>query len=136
MRTIALAAVAAAWIAGPALARPAAQAGEQELRQAADTLAKEYDHSYNAKNASGMAALYAPNGILVPPGRAPVEGRPAIAAYYQGRFDQGIGGHVTRITEVHPLGDGGLALGRFSIQAPGPNGPHEVHGNVIYVVEH
>ena len=36
--------------------------------QAAETLGKGYDDNYNAKNAAGMAALYASDGVLVSPG--------------------------------------------------------------------
>jgi hypothetical protein len=40
------------------------QAGEEDgsLRAAAVTLARQYDDNYNAKNASGMVALYANDG--------------------------------------------------------------------------
>ncbi len=136
MRATVMAVLFGIGLAGPVLAQPAAAVSRQELRQGADLIAKQYDEAYNAKSASAMAALYAPNGVLVPPGRPPVEGRQAIMVYYQGRFDHGIGGHVTRIDQVHPLGDGGFAVGRFSIQAPGPNGTRrEVHGNLVYVLE-
>jgi ketosteroid isomerase-like protein len=74
---------------------------------------------------------------LVPPGRPPVEGRPALTVYYQGRFDSGATGHVTRVNEVHVLGDGGFGIGQFSVTAPGPDGaPHEAHGNTVYIYEH
>jgi len=134
MRSLIIAALLALGLATPAVAQPAI---EQELRQAADMLAKGYDEAYNSKSASGMASLYAENGMLVAPGRAPVEGRQALTVYYQGRFDAGATGHATKINEVHALGSGGFGVGQFSVAAPGPNGTtREVHGNVVHVYEH
>ena len=138
MRRTAIAALFAFGLAAPSLAQQAAPAGAQDLRQAADMLGKEYDEAYNAKSASAMASLYTQDGTLIPPGRTPVQGRQALTVYYQGRFDSGVGGHVTRMVEVHPLGDGGFAIGQFSVTAPGPNGapPRELHGNTVYVLQH
>ena len=138
MRRTAIAALFLFGLAGPALAQTNAPAGEQELRQAADTLGKEYDEAYNSKSASAMASLYTENGTLIPPGKTPVAGRQALTIYYQGRFDSGVSGHLTRMVEVHPLGDGGFAIGQFSVTAPGPNGapPRELHGNTVYILQH
>lgn len=137
MRGSLIAALFATGLAGPAFSQQAAPASEQELRQAAEMLGSEYDKAYNSKSASAVASLYAPNGILVPPGRPPVEGRPALTVYYQGRFDSGATGHSTRINQVHAMGDGGFAVGQFSVTAPGPDGaPHELHGNSVYLLQH
>lgn len=138
MRRTAIAALFALGLAAPGFAQTNAPASEQELRQAADMLGKEYDQAYNSKSASAVASLYTENGTLVPPGRAPVQGRPALAVYYQGRFDAGATAHMTRMVEVHPTGDGGFAIGQFSVTAPGPSGapPRELHGNTVYILEH
>ena len=134
MRDLIIAAVLALGLTAPAVAEPAS---EQELRQAADTLAKGYDEAYNSKTASGMASLYTEDGTLVPPSRLPVQGRPALTVYYEGRFDAGATGHATKINEVHAVGDGGFGVGQFSVMAPGPNGTmHELHGNVVDIYEH
>jgi uncharacterized protein (TIGR02246 family) len=137
MRRTAIAALFVLGLTAPALAQQATPASEQELRQAAAMLGAEYDQSYNTKSASAMASLYTENGTLIPPGRAPVQGRQALTVYYQGRFDTGITGHATRMVEVHPLGDGGFAIGQFSVTVPGPNGapPRELHGNTVYILE-
>jgi uncharacterized protein (TIGR02246 family) len=122
---------------GPARGQPAAPAGAQDVRQAADQLAHEYDAAFNSQTSSAMASLYTPDGILVPPGRAPLKGRTAIMVYYQGRFDHGVKGHATRIDQAYPLGDGGFAVGQFRVEAPEPDGtPHELHGNLVYVLQH
>ena len=137
MRRSITAALFAIGLAVPPLAMAASPASEQELRQAATLLGTQYDEAYNSKSASAMASLYTENGTLVPPGRPPVEGRQALTVYYQGRFDSGATGHVTRVNEVHALGDGGFGIGQFSVTAPGPDGaPHEAHGNTVYIYEH
>lgn len=136
MQRYVAAAVFAIGLAGPAFAEPAAPASQQDLRQAADMLGKEYDEAYNSKSASAVASLYTPNGILVPPGRPPIEGRQALTVYYQGRFDSGAGGHLTKINQAYAFGEGGFALGQFSVTAPGSDGaPREVHGNTAYILE-
>jgi uncharacterized protein (TIGR02246 family) len=137
MRRPIMAALFAIGLAVPAFAMAAAPPSEQELRQAAASLGKGYDEAYNSKNASAMASLYTENGTLVPPGRAPVQGRQALTVYYQGRFDSGATGHMTQVNEVHVLGDGGFGIGQFSVTARGPDGaPRELHGNTVYVYEH
>jgi ketosteroid isomerase-like protein len=136
MRRPVTAALFAMSLVVPALAL-AASPSEDDLRQAAVQLGKEYDEAYNSKSASGMASLYTQNGTLVPPGRPPVEGRQAITVYYQGRFDAGATGHLTKIDEVHALGDGGFGIGEFTVTARGPDGaPHQFHGNTVYFYEH
>lgn len=137
MRRPITAALFAVGLAVPAFALAAPAPSEQELRQAAALLGKGYDEAYNSKSASGMASLYTENGTLMPPGRAPVQGRQALTVYYQGRFDSGATGHVTQVNEVHALGDGGFGIGQFTVTAPGPDGAlHEVHGNTVYIYEH
>lgn len=137
MRRTAMAALFAFGLTAPALAQPATQASPQELRQAAGMLGKEYDQAYNSKTSSAMAALYTHDGILVPPAHAPVEGRTALGVYYQGRFDHGVGHHTIHINQVEPIGEGGLALGRFQVEVRGPGGTmREVGGNLLFVMRH
>jgi uncharacterized protein (TIGR02246 family) len=109
---------------------------QQDLRQAADAIGQQYDQNYNSKNAAGMAALYTNDATFVPPG-AVVQGREALEKYYQGRFATGAGGHVTKITEVQPMGDGGYGVGQFAVSVPTPNGGRrELHGNLVVIYKH
>jgi len=121
---------------GAGMSARAAEVSQQELMQAAETLAKGYDDNYNAKNPAGMAALYANDGILVGPGGV-VRGRDALKPYYQTRFDAGAGDHVTKITEVHVQGDGGFGIGTFAVTVPTPDGGRrDIKGNLATVYQH
>ena len=113
-----------------------AEVGQQELMQAAETLGKGYDSNYNAKNAAGMAALYASDGVLVTPGPV-ISGADKLKTYYQSRFDAGAGDHVTKIAEVHVQGDGGFGIGQFSATVPTPDGGRrEIKGNLATIYQH
>jgi uncharacterized protein (TIGR02246 family) len=137
MRRILLAAALVAPVAiGAGTSAPAAEATQPELMQAAEMLGKGYDDNYNAKNAAGMAALYASDGVLVSPGPV-IRGTDNLKTYYQSRFDAGAGGHLTKIAEVHVQGDGGFGIGQFSATVPTPDGGRrEIKGNLATVYQH
>jgi uncharacterized protein (TIGR02246 family) len=121
---------------GAAIPASAAAITEAELMKAAASLAHDYDVNYNAKNADGMAGLYAPDAVLVSPGPV-VHGSAELKAYYQARFASGAKGHATKITEVHVLGDGGYGVGQFSVTVPDAAGHlQEARGNLATVYQH
>jgi uncharacterized protein (TIGR02246 family) len=137
MRRILLAAALVGPVAiGAGMPARAAEVTQQELMQAAETLGKGYDENYNAKNAAGMAELYASDGVLISPGPV-IHGRDNLKSYYQSRFEAGAGGHMTKIVEVHVQGDGGFGIGQFSATVPTPDGGRrEIKGNLATVYEH
>lgn len=111
----------------------AADLTEQDLMRAATELGRQYDANYNARNAAGMAGLYAPDGVFVSPGPV-VRGTAALRTYYQSRFALGATGHQTKIVEVHVQGDGGYGVGQFAVSVPAPGGAvREMHGNLAVV---
>jgi uncharacterized protein (TIGR02246 family) len=112
----------------------AAEVTETELMQAATDLSRQYDANYADKNAAAMAALYAPDGVLVSPSGSIIRGREALKAYYVKRFAAGARGHAIKVSEVHVQGDGGYGLAQFSVISPGADGaPHETHGAILAV---
>jgi uncharacterized protein (TIGR02246 family) len=112
----------------------AAEVTEPELMQAATSLARQYDANYAAKNPAGMAALYAPDGVLVAPSGSLVRGRQALTTYYANRFASGATGHATKVVEVHVQGNGGYGLAQFAVTVPGANGDvREEHGSIVAV---
>ena len=118
--------------AAPALA--GADVTESELMQAATELGRQYDANYNGKNPAGMAALYAPDGVLLSPSGSIVRGREALATYYADRFATGARGHAIKVVEVHVQGDGGYGIAQFSVSAPGANGGlREVDGRIVAI---
>ena len=132
MRRMLLAVMLTLAVTAGAAAR-AADMTEQDLLQAAIELGRQYDINYNAKNAAGMAGLYAPDGTFVSPGPV-VRGTAALQAYYQSRFDAGAAGHLTKIVEVHLQGEGGYGIGQFTVSVPGSsNGRREIRGNLAIV---
>jgi len=68
-------------------------------------------------DAAAVAQLYTPDALLLPPGRDPVEGRPAIAAYWQGAAE-GIGGATLDTVEVGDHGDEAYEVGRYTLADP------------------
>lgn len=120
--------------ATPALA---AEPAESDLMQAATELARQYDANYAAKDPAAMAALYAPDGVLVSPAGPIVRGRDALLAYYTRRFASGAHGHAIKVLEVHVQGEGGYGISQFSVTVPGPNGSfHEEHGSIVAIYRH
>ena len=135
LTTTALLAAVTVFVLGTAV-RPEAEEEEGSLRAAAATLARQYDDNYNAKNASGMAALYANDGALVTSGPV-IQGHDKLQQYYQSRFDGGATDHHMTVKEVQAQGDRGFGIGEVRVTAPfGPDAKvMPLHGNVVWVYE-
>jgi len=133
--TIALMAAVTVLVLGTPV-RLEAEEEEGSLHAAAVTLARQYDDNYNAKNASGMAALYANEGALVTSGPV-IQGHDKLQQYYQSRFDAGATDHHMTDKAVQTLGDGGFGIGEVRVTAPfGPDAKvTPLHGNVVWVYE-
>jgi uncharacterized protein (TIGR02246 family) len=115
---------------------PAHAAGvtEAELLQAATELGHQYDAHYAAKDAEGMASVYAADGELVSPAGPIVRGRAELVNYYRKRFASGARGHSIKVLEVHVLGDGGYGINQFSVTVPGADGSlHQERGTIVAV---
>jgi uncharacterized protein (TIGR02246 family) len=109
---------------------------EVELMQAAIELGRQYDANYANKNPAAMAALYAPEGLLVSPSGPIVRGREALRAYYTNRFASGARGHAIKVVEVHVQGNGGYGLIQFSVTVPTASGEsHEVRGSIVTIYQ-
>jgi uncharacterized protein (TIGR02246 family) len=127
--------LAAALTFAGAASAGAAEVTQDQLMQAATELGQQYDTNYNSKNASGMAGLYAPDGMLVSPGPV-IRGTAELEKYYKSRFDLGATGHQTKILEVHVQGEGGYGIGQFAVTVPMPDGSkRELHGNLATIYQ-
>jgi len=135
LTTTALLAAVTVFVLGTAV-RPEAEEEEGSLRAAAATLARQYDDNYNAKNASGMAALYANDGALVTSGPV-IQGHDKLQQYYQSRFDAGAADHHMTVKAVQMQGEGGFGIGEVRVTAPfGPDAKvTPLHGNVVWIYE-
>jgi ketosteroid isomerase-like protein len=72
--------VAALVLAMPLIAR--AQAGATDLRSEITRMDQAWQTAYNAKDAAGLAALYADDGQVMAPAHETASGRAAIQAYF------------------------------------------------------
>ena len=64
------------------------QESVKEAMIAADRIEASYVAAYNAEDGDGIAALFADDGMIAPPGLVSIE-QPSIAAYYNAQFESG-----------------------------------------------
>ena len=104
-------------------------AGGPDPHKAVDAFIATYLGAYNRKDAAGVAALYADDGLLVPPGPI-TTGRPNIEKAWRAVFDAGRTGLRYDIQQVEAQGDIVWSVGQFSVMSPEQGGVlKERHGN-------
>jgi len=106
----------------------AAQAGD--LKAQITKLDQAWQTAYNAKNAAGIAALYAEDAKLMAPGSATVPGRAAIQAFFA---EQVKGGGTNTLTTAEVLDGGTYAIAIGGYVATGPDGKHLDHGSYVTI---
>lgn len=116
--------VAALVLAMPLIAR--AQAGATDLRSEITRMDQAWQTAYNAKDAAGLAALYADDGQVMAPAHETASGRAAIQAYFADDLKAGAKNQLTT-KEVLDGGDYAIAIGSYV--ATGPDGKHLDHGS-------
>ena len=84
--------------------------------------------------AAGVAALYAEDGILVPPG-AMVAGRANIEKALQASFDAGRTGIRYDIKQIRPEGNIVLVVGQFTVKVPEGGSLQDRPGNFVNVYQ-
>lgn len=72
--------------------------------------------TFNSGNREGLAAVYASDAILYPPGSPPVAGREAITGAFGGMIDAGISGEIA-VEETEVSGPLGYQIGSFVLTA-------------------
>ena len=115
----------------------AAEHTQAEAEKAVTRIVENHINLYNAKNARGIAELFANDGVEVPLARI-VTGRDNIEKWFQSLFSHG-GGTDLRydIKQVQPIGDYVLAVGLFTVKEPPRDGGEvrEIHGSFVIVYE-
>jgi uncharacterized protein (TIGR02246 family) len=86
--------------------------------------------AFNAGNAANVAALYADDARLLPPGGETVEGMEAIEAFWQGFISEGSSVALEGV-ELYNLGDVALDIGAFTVTAA--DGSHADHGKYMVI---
>lgn len=118
----ALAAAAAAPLAAqaPARADTTPALPSIALPPALDRVLRDYERAWKAGDGAALAALFAEDGFILQPGRAPVRGRSAIRARYAGQA----GGDLRLRALAHAAADTvGYIIGAYSYgEAPGDVG--------------
>ncbi|MEX2527126.1 MAG: SgcJ/EcaC family oxidoreductase [Gemmatimonadota bacterium] len=104
-------------------AQEAVRTGNQDL---CDALAR--------GDAKGMAALYTPEGRLLPPGSDIVSGRDAIGTFWQGAMDMGIAGATLETVTLEEMNGIVTEIGRFVLTAA--DGSQIDHGKYLVVWKH
>jgi uncharacterized protein (TIGR02246 family) len=105
-------ALAAVFALGAAAA--SAQTAEAELRAAEDR----FETLWNAKDAAGLAALYAEDGMRLPPDASRVVGPDAIEAMFREEFAAGLDDLRLEATEIGHDGNLGWVVGDNTIAFP------------------
>jgi steroid delta-isomerase-like uncharacterized protein/uncharacterized protein (TIGR02246 family) len=86
-------------------------------------MSEAWEKAYNAKDAAGVAALYAEDGVMKPPNADQAKGRQAIEAHLA-REMKLVSGRLDIVTVEHGHdGDLGFARGTFSMT--------DSHGNIV-----
>jgi uncharacterized protein (TIGR02246 family) len=107
---------------------------QAEAEKAVAALVATYIEKYNNKDAAGVAALYAEDGILVPPGPV-VSGKANIEKAWQASFDAGRTGIRYDIKQVHAEGNIVLVVGQFTVKVPEGGSLQDRPGNFVNVYQ-
>ena len=105
------------------------------VEQAAEAFVAKYLDTYNKKDASGLAALYVDDGVLVPPGPI-ATGRPSIEKSWRAAFDAGRTGLKYKVQQTQAEGDIVWSVGQFTVMSPDEKGTlQERQGNFANIYQ-
>jgi uncharacterized protein (TIGR02246 family) len=110
-----------AGLAMPAHAQQPGAAGPLDTRRAVEALLAKFVEGYNRKDVAVIAALFADDAVLVPPGPM-VTGKRAIAQDYRRRLEHGAEGLRLDLLQAEGSGDLAWAVGQFRVSVPGDDG--------------
>ena len=102
-----------------------------KAHDAIDRVNAEFSAAAAAGNAAGMAALYATDGQLMPPGGEPLRGTEAIRKFWEGALASGIGAVQLKTLEVFEQGAIATEVGAYELKGKG--GKVLDHGKYIVV---
>ena len=113
---------------------PAAAARADSAAEVAAAI-ESWQELFNAGDAAAAAeAVFAEDARLLPPGAPMVEGRAAIAEFWQGVMDSEAHGLELDLIAVDVLGDAAIETGTWSIAVPdGSGGEMRVGGKTLVV---
>ncbi len=113
------------------LASPSATLGQpsSDTQAAIAGAIEAWESAWNAGDGAGIAALYADDAMLLPPGGEPVEGREAIQAFLQSAIDEAGVQTALKTRELESYGDVAIEVGSYV--DTGADGAHVDHGKYM-----
>lgn len=109
----------------------------QDAEAAIDEAAMAWESAFNAGDGKGVAELYTEDAALFPPGAERVDGKAAIAGFWQGAIDAGLADADLETVEVVEAGDLAYEVGNVTLSAPTSDGDRvPVSGKYIVVWQH
>lgn len=95
-------------------------ASDQAAQSQIEALVGKYEAAFNRKDAAGVAALYAKDGVLMVslPNNPVSSGRQAIEKMYEGAFKSGVSDLHGKVDEAHATGGVAWARGSFTEMRP------------------
>jgi ketosteroid isomerase-like protein len=127
MKAALIAALFALAAASPSMAQTAA--GEIEKAN------QRFAEAFNKGDAATVGRMYTERAVVLPPEAEMIEGREAIQKYWQSAIDHGIKNLSLKSLRVDEYGgDAAREIGRFSLEAPAPQGrTSKVDGKYVVV---
>ena len=91
--------------------------------------------AFNAKDAAKAAALYSTTGVVMPPNKPIMRGRPFVEQYYKDRFAEGASDLELKAGDVSGQGTLAYASGDFRLNFVPADGkpPHRDRGKFLWV---
>ncbi len=80
--------------------------------------AERFEAAYNSGDAAAMAALYTPDGAVLPPDAPRIDGRDGIQAMWQSFMDAGVEDLELETVELESHGASASEVGTFTLTAP------------------
>lgn len=91
----------------------------ENIREAITTANRRFMDAFTRGDAAGMAALYTPDGQLLPTGTDFITGTQAIQSFWQTIMGMGIQEATLETAEVEAHGDTAHEVGRYTLRGEG-----------------
>jgi uncharacterized protein (TIGR02246 family) len=93
-----------------------------------------WNSAFNSGNADAVAALYAPDAVVLPSTHAVVRGTRAIKDFWNGLISAGVKDHRIEIIDAQSLGDIAYSAGKWSANASGEGGETQRYEGTIVTI--
>lgn len=107
---------------------------DAETRAAIEANHRKFIGAFAARDAAAAAALHAPDARLLPERGAPVEGAPAVEAYWRGAMESGVRLVQLQTLSVEERGDLAYETGDYMATVPAGAGVTDVRAGSYLVV--